>query len=517
MAEENKKFNLTLTPKQKKYAVIGVLIAGMVLIMKCTSDPNSFGSSKKTIENVLTDRSPKELGMESLIAQIKIANDKLTSQAAENKRLKKDFDKLKSDLTVTQNMKRETAQLNQSIADLQRQLRDQQEQTNNEITKLTNENQRLNKLVNSAPAITAAKKETEEKANDKTPKPNSRGEITNAGSFTPRPNQRQNTQPFLERSVNTVDPNALYAEKYVSQNKADTLELDNDGNAVAELPNKINVIGEDDTEREAKARLASFDAKPEVYLPTGTFVKGTLLSGLYAPTGVNARKDPFPVVMRVQDDAILPNLKKADVRECFLTLSGYGDMSSERALLRGDTLSCVANDNSIIETKFPSYAVGEDGKAGISGRLITRNGKALRNAMLAGFASGMSDSFQTERVQKLDISGSSSNTYTQAFSGETLNNGLFNGASEALDKLADYYMSMAEQTFPVIEVDAGREVTVTLTQGTTLSVVKESPEKQMEALKEQAAHKNKGTVDYTTPTEMENPSGLAAQHPEQIQ
>lgn len=517
MAEENKKFNLTLTPKQKKYAVIGVLIAGMVLIMKCTSDPNSFGSSKKTIENVLTDRSPKELGMESLIAQIKIANDKLTSQAAENKRLKKDFDKLKSDLTVTQNMKRETAQLNQSIADLQRQLRDQQEQTNNEITKLTNENQRLNKLVNSAPAITAAKKETEEKANDKTPKPNSRGEITNAGSFTPRPNQRQNTQPFLERSVNTVDPNALYAEKYVSQNKEDTLELDNDGNAVAELPNKINVIGEDDTEREEKARLASFDAKPEVYLPTGTFVKGTLLSGLYAPTGVNARKDPFPVVMRVQDDAILPNLKKADVRECFLTLSGYGDMSSERALLRGDTLSCVANDNSIIETKFPSYAVGEDGKAGISGRLITRNGKALRNAMLAGFASGMSDSFQTERVQKLDISGSSSNTYTQAFSGETLNNGLFNGASEALDKLADYYMSMAEQTFPVIEVDAGREVTVTLTQGTTLSVVKESPEKQMEALKEQAAHKNKGTVDYTTPTEMENPSSLAAQHPELIQ
>lgn len=519
MAEENKKFNLTLTPKQKKYAVIGVLIAGMVLIMKCTSDPNSFGSSKKPIENVLTDRSPKELGMESLIAQIKIANDKLTSQAAENKRLKKDFDKLKSDLTVTQNMKRETAQLNQSIADLQRQLRDQQEQTNNEITKLTNENQRLNKLVNSAPAITAAKKEAEEKrkTNDETPRSNARGEITNAGTYTPRPNQRQNTRPFLERSVNTVDPNALYAEKYVSQNKTDTLELDNDGNAVAELPNKINVIGEDDSEREAKARLASFDAKPEVYLPTGTFVKGTLLSGLYAPTGVNARKDPFPVVMRVQDDAILPNLKKADVRECFLTLSGYGDMSSERALLRGDTLSCVANDNSIIETKFPSYAVGEDGKAGISGRLITRNGKALRNAMLAGFASGMSDSFQTERVQKLDISGSSSNTYTQAFSGETLNNGLFNGASEALDKLADYYMSMAEQTFPVIEVDAGREVTVTLTQGTTLSVVKESPEKQMEALKEQPAHKNKGTVDYTTPTEMENPSGLAAQHPELIQ
>lgn len=47
MAEENKKFNLTLTPKQKKMAVIGALIAGMVLVMKCTSDPNTFGSKKK--------------------------------------------------------------------------------------------------------------------------------------------------------------------------------------------------------------------------------------------------------------------------------------------------------------------------------------------------------------------------------------------------------------------------------------------------------------------------------------
>ena len=55
MAEENKKFNITLTPKQKKYAVIGMLIAGMVLIMKCTSDHNSIGSSKKPIKNVQKD------------------------------------------------------------------------------------------------------------------------------------------------------------------------------------------------------------------------------------------------------------------------------------------------------------------------------------------------------------------------------------------------------------------------------------------------------------------------------
>ena len=500
MPEINKK-KFTLTPKQKKYAAIGGLCALVFLVFSALDESNTSGKRTKPIENVLTDRSPKELGLDSLNAQIKIANDKLTSQAAENKRLKKEFDKLKNDLVITQNMKRETAELNRAIADLQRQLHEQQEQTNNEITKLTSDNQRLTKLVNNAPKITA-KKEKDKKGKDSdldsdddssSVKINSRGNYEISGS---RINSRENRKPFLDRAVNTSDPNELYAEKYVSQNKVENIQLDPEGNAVADMPNKISVIGENTFNAEVKIKAQIEKMKPDVYLPTGTFVKGVLLSGLYAPTGVNARKDPFPVVLRIQDEAIMPNLKRADVRECFLTLSGYGDLSSERALLRGDTLSCVANDNSIIETKFPSYAVGEDGKAGISGRLITRNGRALRNAMMSGFAAGLSDSFQTERVQKLDITGQKQDTYTQAFSQETLNNGLFNGASKALEKLADYYMSMAEQTFPVIEIDAGREITVTLTQGATLTTVKESPEKQQEELMKKAIAKNAGKVDF---------------------
>lgn len=501
MSEINKnKFNLS--PKQKKYAAIGGLCALVFLIFSAVDEGGASSKRTKPIENVLTDRSPKELGLDSLNAQIKIANDKLTSQAAENKRLKKEFDKLKDDLVITQNMKRETAELNRAIADLQRQLREQQEQTNTEITKLTSDNQRLTKLVNNAPKITAKKDKDSKKGNSSelddedssSVKINSRGNYELTGAA--RINSRENRKPFLDRAVNTSDVNELYAEKYISQNKVDSLQLDPEGNAVADLPNKISVIGENTFNATAKIKAQMEKIKPDVYLPTGTFVKGVLLSGLYAPTGVNARKDPFPVVLRIQDEAIMPNLKRADVRECFLTLSGYGDLSSERALLRGDTLSCIANDNSIIETKFPSYAVGEDGKAGISGKLITRNGRALRNAMMSGFAAGLSDSFQTERVQKLDLTGQKEDTYTQAFSQETLNNGLFNGASKALDKLADYYMSMAEQTFPVIEIDAGREITVTLTQGATLTTVKESPEKQQEELMKKAIAKNAGKVDF---------------------
>lgn len=76
--------------------------------------------------------------------------------------------------------------------------------------------------------------------------------------------------------------------------------------------------------------------------------------------------------VRIQTDAIMPNGWRADLKECFLLMSGYGDMSSERALLRGETLSCIKDDGAIIQAKLPSYAAGEDGKAGLRGRLVSK-------------------------------------------------------------------------------------------------------------------------------------------------
>ena len=40
----------------------------------------------------------------------------------------------------------------------------------------------------------------------------------------------------------------------------------------------------------------------------------------------------------------------------------------------------------------------------------------------------------------------------------------------ALDRLAQYYIKLAENTFPVIEIDAGREVDIVLTKGTKIDL-----------------------------------------------
>lgn len=525
MANEKKK--IQLTPMQKKMLAIGGLAAVAFIFLQMIGANNNMKKERAPIVNVLTDRSSKELGMESLITQIKMANDKLLSQAAENNKLRKEFEDVKKILIDSKISTRTNAQIQAQLEDLTQQLQTQKEKYNKDMKQLKQENENLYKLANGAPTVNVGNKtadgtmdvsKLDEKVGNKTTSKGSnngngkndgnnvRGHLSNSHDLREiqrleaelkraKDEAEEAKKSFLDRKVNVTDPNKLYAQNYVPSSNYGDVALDADGNPTSQ-DSSIKVIGGDDSAaQQLIEQMAAAQQKPTVYLPVGTMVKGVLLSGLYAPTGVNARKDPFPVILRIQDEAIMPNLKKADLKECFLTLSGYGDLSSERALMRGETLSCIANDNSVIETKFPSYAVGEDGKAGIGGKLITRNGKALRNAMLSGFFSGMSDAFETTKVQKLDITGSSSDTYENAMSSENLNNGLFNGASDALGKLADYYMSMAEQTFPVIEIDAGREVTVTLTQGTDLTTVRESPEQQQ--INAQQAVNSASNLDMT--------------------
>lgn len=525
MANEKKK--IQLTPMQKKMLAIGGLAAVAFIFLQMIGANNNMKKERAPIVNVLTDRSSKELGMESLITQIKMANDKLLSQAAENNKLRKEFEDVKKILVDSKISTQTNAQIQARLEDLTNQLNTQKEKYNKDIKQLKQENENLYKLANGAPTVNVGNKtadgtmdvsKLDEKVGNKTTSKGSnngngkndgnnvRGHLSNSHDLREiqrleaelkraKEEAEEAKKSFLDRKVNVTDPNKLYAQNYAPTQNYGDVALDADGNPTSQ-DSSIKVIGGDDSAaQQLIEQMAAAQQKPTVYLPVGTMVKGVLLSGLYAPTGVNARKDPFPVILRIQDEAIMPNLKKADLKECFLTLSGYGDLSSERALMRGETLSCIANDNSVIETKFPSYAVGEDGKAGIGGKLITRNGKALRNAMLSGFFSGMSDAFETTKVQKLDITGSSSDTYENAMSSENLNNGLFNGASDALGKLADYYMSMAEQTFPVIEIDAGREVTVTLTQGTDLTTVRESPEQQQ--INAQQAVNSASNLDMT--------------------
>jgi conjugal transfer pilus assembly protein TraB len=225
-------------------------------------------------------------------------------------------------------------------------------------------------------------------------------------------------------------------------------------------------------------RLVAAEPKPQgddlpedaVLIPAGSILRGVLLSGMDAPTGRQSRRDPYPALARIKHDAILPNRYRADVRECFLVLAGYGDLASERAYLRTEAITCVREDGGTIDVPIDAYATGEDGKVGVRGRVVSKQGKLIAQAMMASFVEGFSKMFSTVPITTLSTSGGQSATFQNVLTPEALQGAAVSGAGGALDRLANFFMDMAEEMFPVIEIDAGRSIEFVLNRGATLRI-----------------------------------------------
>ena len=236
---------------------------------------------------------------------------------------------------------------------------------------------------------------------------------------------------------------------------------------------RITVVGdEDDSEAEQKQEKAPEDAV--AYIPAGSILTGTIITGADFPTSKGAMENPTPTLIRLQKEAILPNRYRSDIRECFLLVGGRGELASERAKLRGEMLSCVRQDGAVIETKLNSYVAGEDGKEGVKGRLVSKQGQMIARSLVAGFASGMSEAFDYDPVPVIATDASNNTQYQQNFSSDAMKGGFAKGASSALERVADFYMDMAEEMFPVVEINAGRQVDVVVISGTRLRVTADS-------------------------------------------
>lgn len=199
------------------------------------------------------------------------------------------------------------------------------------------------------------------------------------------------------------------------------------------------------------------------YIPAGTFARIVVLNGLDAPTGGQAQNNPSPVLLKVLDSATMPNGYKANLAGCIITANGYGDVSSERSYIRLDRLTCVSQDGGAIDISVKGYVAGEDGKAGMRGKLVSKTGQILANGLLAAVGSGIGQAF----------SSSATTTTTNPFGGQTATTnpgkefqaGVGKGVGSAFEGLSKYYIQLAEKTFPIIEVDGGRVSDVVFSRG----------------------------------------------------
>ena len=220
-----------------------------------------------------------------------------------------------------------------------------------------------------------------------------------------------------------------------------------------------------DQERNPSAR----GHRGEFTLAMGSLVSGTLINGVAAPTRVGSSETPVPVLMRIKREAIMPSAYTLDIRECMMLGSAIGDLASERVNIRAEGISCITDDGQALEQNINAYAVSSvDGLTGIRGTVVERSGKAIMNSVKAGFLSGFSRAAAPQQIQSLNTNPTATTTWQTQNLNQYAGAGILEGASSAMDRVASYYMAIAEAMWPVIEIPAGIEVDFIVQRGMTL-------------------------------------------------
>lgn len=208
-----------------------------------------------------------------------------------------------------------------------------------------------------------------------------------------------------------------------------------------------------------------------VYLPGGSFMEATLISGLDAPTTESAKGHPVPVLLRVKAPAQLPSDVRANLRGCFVVADGKGNLATERAELTLVSMSCMdRKGNAVIDQEIKGWIVDEDGRVGLRGVVVAKMGAMIARSMLAGFLGGMGEAFkaasQTTSVSPLGVNTVNTTGEKAVFAG------LGQGLSSAFTETQKFYMELARQTLPVISVGATKVVTLVIGKGVSLEVKK---------------------------------------------
>ena len=193
--------------------------------------------------------------------------------------------------------------------------------------------------------------------------------------------------------------------------------------------------------------------KKAVYLPAGSFVRGTLLTGVYAPS---QQSNPLPVLIRLKEAFYGPNNTRIPLEGAFAVGKATGDLTSERALIQITTLSAVLPSGQAFESKGNlGYLTDISGQLGLKGIVVRNTGSQLALSFMSGFLSGGSQALANQQTtSEVGVNGQITSTVT----GSTAKNTLFSGVAASAGKLSQYYDKQLEEIIPAIKVDAGVDV-----------------------------------------------------------
>ncbi|WHA05654.1 hypothetical protein N3Z17_07385 (plasmid) [Candidatus Bandiella numerosa] len=211
------------------------------------------------------------------------------------------------------------------------------------------------------------------------------------------------------------------------------------------------------------------------YIPAGSHAKAVLISGVDAGIGITSEADPRHVLMRVTGTVTsagfgVDNLKSDVLIGCIIQGQAVGDISSEKAYVKPTVMTCAKKPNTVIEIPVKGYIISQ-GKSGIRGKVISREGDLVLKSFLSEAISGLGGGVSQSMRPKYEMTSGSLVGEKQSLK-DILSGGMASGVGSSSDRLSDYFIKKAEQYQPVISIDEGTIVDIVFQEGFSMEEVK---------------------------------------------
>jgi conjugal transfer pilus assembly protein TraB len=213
----------------------------------------------------------------------------------------------------------------------------------------------------------------------------------------------------------------------------------------------------------------------KVHLPP-SFMEANLLNGVTAPATDVGRNNPIPMLIRVNNLAVLPNNVKSNTKGCFVVAEGYGSLADERVHARLLSLSCInQKGGTVIDQAIKGFVVDTDGKEGMKGHVFAKFGQQIARVAIAGFLQGLGDAMtlgQQEFTYGVNT-GVRTGQFRDTNPDTLAKAGIGQGIANVAEDLRKFYLDLAEQSLPVIEVHPTKNITIVISEGVDIAIRKQ--------------------------------------------
>lgn len=248
------------------------------------------------------------------------------------------------------------------------------------------------------------------------------------------------------------------------------------GEAMVASPGEVKLMSfTSDKANAGGLKAARPDAPPVVvedspdYLPPNSYAPARVIVGVDASAGVASQTDPLPVVLRITGPArsVLQNGKVLTTRiqGCVVNGAARGDLSSEKVYVKLARMTCDQPGGRVAVSEVKGF-ISFAGKSGVRGRVVSREGSLVSQALLAGIIGGFGRGFSANSNSVFSgVTTNPDGSRAKLSAGDIVGGGLGQGAADAADTVSKYLIERAEQYQPVVEMPTGIDVEIVFLDG----------------------------------------------------